>query len=141
MKPGKLGFNSIRAEAEALAGNKGAQDFVQGAAPAPAAAAAKPIRAKAGAAEARSEARPAKISSSSHGRKLILEGWLKDRAQNCGRPLQLYLRNALAEWIARHASGGKGGQQLVINYLIERGIEAVEKDYARSGTIFVSEDD
>ena len=68
--------------------------------------------------------------------KLIINGYLKHRAQRCRAPLQLYLLHELADWIDAHANGGRGGVQTVLNELIRRGIESVESDYARAGLVF-----
>jgi len=39
----------------------------------------------------------------------------------------------------RHASAGRGGNQILINYLIKRGIQAVEQEYTAHGIIFADE--
>ena len=39
----------------------------------------------------------------------------------------------------RHASAGRGGNQILINYLIKRGIQVVEEEYAESGIILADE--
>ena len=49
------------------------------------------------------------------------------------------LRNELAAWMQRHASAGRGGNQILINYLIKRGIQAVEQEYTAHGIIFADE--
>jgi len=54
--------------------------------------------------------------------------------------MQLYLRNELAAWMRRHASAGRGGNQILINYLLKRGIQAVEQEYRAQGILFVDED-
>lgn len=116
----KLGFSGIKAEAQTV--SKAAQEFVN---------AASPVLAVSESAIAVPE--PAKE------RMLVLEGYLKDRGESCQKPMQLYLRTTYAEWMQRHASSGRGGQQILINYLIRRGIEAVERDYDQNGILFATE--
>ena len=70
---------------------------------------------------------------------LVVEGHLHHRSVNCQSPMQLYLRNELAAWMQRHASAGRGGNQILINYLIKRGIQAVEQEYTAHGIIFADE--
>jgi hypothetical protein len=72
---------------------------------------------------------------------LVVEGYLKNRASACRPQQQLFLLNELADWVDSRASGGRGGVQMVINYLISRGIESVEKEHRdKGGVIFVPED-
>jgi len=120
----KQGFANIRAEAASMAADPQAQQFVNAAkvAPAfPAGSVRSPVE------EARGE------------RMLVVEGHLHHRSVNCQPPMQLYLRNELAAWMQRHASAGRGGNQILINYLIKRGIQAVEHEYAAHGIIFADE--
>ena len=120
----KQGFANIRAEAASMAADPQAQQFVNAAkvAPAfPAGSVRSPVE------EARGE------------RMLVVEGHLHHRSVNCQPPMQLYLRNELAAWMQRHASAGRGGNQILINYLIKRGIQAVEQEYTAHGIIFADE--
>ena len=117
----KQGFANIRAEAESIAADPQAQQFVN------AAHAASPVRS--------SHITPS-AESTKRERMLVVEGHLKNRNASCQPPMQLYLRNELAEWMQRHASAGRGGNQILINYLIKRGIQAVEHEYTTHGIIF-----
>jgi hypothetical protein len=120
----KQGFANIRAEAESIAADPQAQQFVN------AAQAVPPVTSspmQPSAEERRGE------------RMLVVEGHLKNRSASCQPPLQLYLRNELAAWMKRHASAGRGGNQILINYLIKRGIQAVEQEYTAHGIIFADE--
>lgn len=58
---------------------------------------------------------------------LIVEGYLKNRRE-ASSPIQLYLRHEADRWVKAHAIAGRGGQQIVLNYLIARGIAAVEAE-------------
>ena len=120
----KQGFANIRAEAASLAADPQAQQFVNAAKAAPLvpSSAFQPA-----AEEARGE------------RMLVVEGHLHHRSASCQPPMQLYLRNELAAWMHQHASAGRGGNQILINYLIKRGIQAVEHEYAAHGIIFADE--
>ena len=120
----KLGFSSIKAEAAAVSSNKAAQQFVDAAATV---ASGSVVTITTSASEPSKE------------RMLVVEGYLKDRGETCQKPIQLYLRNSYAEWMQQHASSGRGGQQILINYLIRRGIDAVERDYQQDGIIFATE--
>jgi hypothetical protein len=120
----KFGFDNIRAEAASIAANPNAQEFVN--------------TAKSGIAKAPSS--KVSLAESYKGeRKLVVDGHLKNRNQSCQPPMQLYLRNELAEWMKRHASAGRGGNQILINYLIKRGIQVVEEEYAENGIILADE--
>lgn len=121
----KLGFSSIKAEAAAVSSNKAAQEFVNAAVPAVASGSVVTITTPA--------------SEPTKERMLVVEGYLKDRSETCQKPIQLYLRNPYADWMQQHASSGRGGQQILINYLIRRGIEAVERDFGDKGIIFATE--
>lgn len=120
----KQGFANIRAEAASIAADPQAQQFVNAAQAVPPVA-ASPVRPSA-------EERKGE-------RMLVVEGHLTNRGASCQPPLQLYLRNELAAWMKRHASAGRGGNQILINYLIKRGIQAVEQEYTTHGIIFADE--
>ena len=117
-------FSNIKAEAESISANPHAQQFVN---------AAKATTSSTSSDEL-SRAEPSKRE-----RKLVVDGYLKNRNQSCQPPMQLYLRNELAEWMKRHASAGRGGNQILINYLIKRGIQAVEDEYDENGIILADE--
>ena len=121
----KQGFTNIKAEAASLAVDPQAQQFVN-------------------AAQTRTLALPAPSRSAGDNAKgermLVVEGHLKHRGISCQPPIQLYLRNELAAWMKRHASAGRGGNQILINYLIQRGIQAVEQEYSTQGILFVDAD-
>jgi hypothetical protein len=120
----KFGFGNIRAEAASIAADPNAQRFVN--------------TAKSRTASTSSDKEP--LAEPSKGeRKLVVDGHLKNRNQSCQPPMQLYLRNELAEWMKRHASAGRGGNQILINYLIKRGIQAVEEEYMEDGIILADE--
>jgi hypothetical protein len=120
----KQGFANIRAEAASMAADPQAQQFVD------AAKVASTFPAGPG--------RPS-IEEARGERMLVVEGHLHHRSVNCQPPMQLYLRNELAAWMQRHASAGRGGNQILINYLIKRGIQAVEQEYTAHGIIFADE--
>ena len=120
MTKNKLNLGSLKQQANQIAANQEAIDFVQG-------ASSKAITPQAESPEKKKE------------RKLIVEGQLKNRSQTCIKPIQLYLRNEYAAWIQNHAVAGRGGLQIMINYLVRRGIEAVEKEYTSNGMVFADE--
>ena len=120
----KQGFANIRAEAASMAADPQAQHFVNAAKVAPAFPAGS--------------GRPS-VEEARGERMLVVEGHLHHRSVNCQPPMQLYLRNELAAWMQRHASAGRGGNQILINYLIKRGIQAVEQEYTAHGIIFADE--
>ena len=120
----KQGFANIRAEAASMAAYPQAQQFVNAAKVAPAFPAGS--------------GRPS-VEEARGERMLVVEGHLHHRSVNCQPPMQLYLRNELAAWMQRHASAGRGGNQILINYLIKRGIQAVEQEYTAHGIIFADE--
>jgi hypothetical protein len=120
----KQGFANIRAEAASLARDPQAQQFVNAAQSTP------PVL---------PDDRPPGDTLKGE-RMLVVEGHLKNRSTSCEAPMQLYLRKELAAWMKRHASAGRGGNQSLINYLIRRGIEAVEQEYRTQGILFVEED-
>ncbi len=120
----KQGFANIRAEAASMAADPQAQQFVNAAKVAPAFPAGS--------------VRPS-VEEARGERMLVVEGHLHHRSVNCQPPMQLYLRNELAAWMQRHASAGRGGNQILINYLIKRGIQAVEQEYTAHGIIFADE--
>jgi hypothetical protein len=72
-------------------------------------------------------------------KKPLVEGHLRNRNESCHNPIQLYLRNELFDWIEQNATAGRGGTQIVINYLVRRGIEAVEKEFQENGIVFADE--
>lgn len=121
----RQGFANIRAEAASLAMDPQAQQFVNAAQTTPSVV---------------PEALPPPRDTLKGERMLVVEGHLKNRSTNCQPPMQLYLRNELAAWIKRHASAGRGGNQILLNYLIRRGIQAVEHEYQQQGILFVDED-
>lgn len=120
----KQGFANIRAEAASIAVDAQAQQFVN------AAHATPPVLS--------GHVRPAAERPKGE-RMLVVEGHLKNRSASCQPPMQLYVRNELAEWMHRHASAGRGGNQILINYLIKRGIQAVEHEYTTHGILFADE--
>ena len=120
----KFGFDNIKAEAASIAANPNAQEFVN--------------TAKSGA-YTTLDNKESLAESDKGERKLVVDGHLKNRNQSCQSPMQLYLRNELAEWMKRHASAGRGGNQILINYLIKRGIQVVEEEYAENGIILADE--
>ena len=120
----KQGFANIRAEAASMAADPQAQQFVNAAKVAPTFPAGS--------------GRPS-VEEARGERMLVVEGHLHHRSVNCQPPMQLYLRNELAAWMQRHASAGRGGNQILINYLIKRGIQAVEQEYTTHGIIFADE--
>lgn len=122
MRKSKIGFSSITQEATAIANNPNAKSFVE--------EADKPKPAPAN----------TLANKQSHQKMLVLEGYLKDRNVNCQRPIQLYLLNEIASWISNNVNGGRGGQQLIINYLLKKGIESVETHFQKEGVIFDSLD-
>ncbi|MGE3542189.1 MAG: hypothetical protein AB7N91_32840 [Candidatus Tectimicrobiota bacterium] len=121
----KQGFANIRAEAASLAVDPHAQQFVN-AAQSPPSGPPNPV--------------PPPVDRRKGERMLVVEGHLKNRRTSCQPPMQLYLRNELAAWMQRHASAGRGGNQILINYLLQRGIQAVEHDYRTQGILFVDAD-
>ena len=121
----KQGFANIRAEAASMAADPQAQQFVNAAKVAPTSPAGS--------------GRPS-VEEVRGERMLVVEGHLKNRSTSCQPPMQLYLRNELAAWMKRHASAGRGGNQILINYLLKRGIQAVEQEYRAQGILFVDED-
>ena len=121
----KQGFANIRAEAASLAVDPQAQQFVN------AAQAMSPVL---------PDHLPSPVDRLKGERMLVVEGHLKNRSTSCQPPMQLYLRNELAAWMKRHASAGRGGNQILINYLLKRGIQAVEQEYRAQGILFVDED-
>ncbi len=105
----KLNLSSLKAKAEA-------ESFVSAAnAPMPA--------------EAKSD------SGAAGDVRLIVEGYLKNRRDTCRPAIQFFLSNSSADWIDQHAIAGRGGAQIVLNYLIQRGIEAVERDFSEKGPV------
>lgn len=122
-----MNFGSITEQARKVASDQEAQNFVQGAK------------------NAKSEqevAVPKQAVKKTEGKaapKLVVEGYLKNRKESCGDPIQLYILNDLAKWMEDHAKAGRGGNQILINYLIRKGIEAVEEEYDDTGVIFASE--
>ncbi len=138
MTKGKLGLTSLKNEANNIVANEEARKFVQGAnltdnksvetevstPPKPPSTSSKKKKPK-----------PAKKQP-----KLVVEGQLRNRNQTCQKPIQLYIRNELAQWMEENAMAGRGGNQILINYLIKRGIESIEEEYEDSGMIFANED-
>lgn len=122
-----MNFGSITEQARKVANDQEAQNFVQGAK------------------NAKSEQKatvPKQALKKTEGKavpKLVVEGYLKNRKESCGDPIQLYILNDLAKWMEDHAKAGRGGNQILINYLIRKGIEAVEEEYDDTGVIFASE--
>lgn len=119
MSKNKLNLSSLKEQANKVATDEEAKKFVQGA-------------------KSNPESELASAEKSKE-RKLIVEGQLKNRSETCQKPIQLYLRNEHADWIDKHTVAGRGGLQITINYLVRRGIEAVEEEYEANGIIFVEE--
>lgn len=141
MTRGKLGLNSLKNEANNIVANEEARKFVQGAnltdnKPVETEASSTPSnRSKKSTSSKRKTQKPAKKQP-----KLVVEGQLRNRNQTCQKPIQLYIRNELAQWMEENAMAGRGGNQILINYLIKRGIESIEEEYEDSGMIFANED-
>lgn len=114
----KIGFDSIKVAAKEIAKNPDAQKFVKNATPS-SSTAPKP--------------------ASSNTRKLVVDGQLSNRDKTCRKPIQLYIKNDIANWIEDHCSAGRGGQQIMLNYLIRAGIEKIEQQFEESGVIFTEE--
>ncbi len=140
MTRGKLGLNSLKNEANNIVKNEEARKFVQGANLTD----NKPVETEASS----TPSNPSRKSTSSRRKtkkqakkqpKLVVEGQLRNRNQTCTKPIQLYIRNELAEWMEENAMAGRGGNQILINYLIKRGIEAIEDEYDEDGMIFANE--
>lgn len=127
MTKSKMNFSSITEQAQQLANNQDAQSFVQGA-----------NTEKKDATKQQSKPTEKKTIKKATP-KLMVEGYLKNRKESCGDPIQLYILKDLAQWMEDHAKAGRGGNQILINYLIRKGIEAVEEEYEESGIIFASE--
>lgn len=123
----KMNFGSITEQARKVASDQEAQNFVQG---------AKNAKSEQ---KATVPKQAVKKTESKTVPKLVVEGYLKNRKESCGDPIQLYILNDLAKWMEDHAKAGRGGNQILINYLIRRGIEAVETEYDDTGVIFASE--
>lgn len=122
-----MNFGSITEQARQVASDQEAQNFVQG---------AKKAKSEQDATV------PKQVVKKTEGKtipKLVVEGYLKNRKESCGDPIQLYILNDLAKWMEDHAKAGRGGNQILINYLIRKGIEAVEEEYDDTGVIFTSE--
>lgn len=91
--------------------------------------ASEPVAAAKAKAPRKPKAAPAP-EPAARGVLLIVEGYLKNRRESSS-PIQLYLKHEADEWIKAHAIAGRGGQQIVLNELIARGIAAVEAEAAR----------
>lgn len=70
-------------------------------------------------------------------KKFIVNGRLKNRQTNCGKASLIYLFNETEDWIKNHSVGS---HQAVVNHLIARGIEAIEKEFNKTGAVFVDEE-
>jgi hypothetical protein len=121
-----LGLGGIKEQALAIANSEGAQDFVKGAM-----LNTTPTKVQA--------ETPVPFQKAKKQRKLVVDGHLRNRNESCHNPIQLYLRNELFDWIEQNATAGRGGTQIVINYLVRRGIEAVEKEFQENGIVFADE--
>lgn len=75
-----------------------------------------------------------------HDTYLIVEGYLKARRETCRPPMQLYLKNDIADWIDQHTIAGRGGAQIVINYLLQRGIDAINGEYTPGNPVIAHDD-
>lgn len=141
MTRGKLGLGSLKNEANNIVKNEEARKFVQGAnltdnTPVETEPSSNPSnRSKKSTSSRRKTKKPPKKQP-----KLVVEGQLRNRNQTCQKPIQLYIRNELAEWMEENAMAGRGGNQILINYLIKRGIEAIEDEYDEDGMIFANEE-
>ena len=138
MTKGKLGLTSLKNEANNIVANEEARKFVQG---------ANLTNNKSVETEVSKPPKPTSTSSKKKKQKptkkqpkLVVEGQLRNRSQTCQKPIQLYIRNELAEWMEENAMAGRGGNQILINYLIKRGIESIEEEYDEEGMIFANED-
>ncbi|NJM67556.1 MAG: hypothetical protein HC851_18730 [Acaryochloris sp. RU_4_1] len=127
MAGSKMNFGSISEQARQVANDQDAQSFVRGA------------KNSKNELELTKPKQTTKKLSSRSTPKLVVEGYLKNRKESCGDPIQLYILNDIAQWMEDHAKAGKGGNQILINYLIRKGIKAVEQEYENTGVIFASE--
>jgi hypothetical protein len=116
-KSEKLNLGALRAKSEEIANNPEAQAFVKAAATPP----EKP----------KPQPKPA--------HKLMVIGHLQNRSERCRAPIQLHLLRESADWIDQNTLAGRGGVQASINYLIRRGIQAVEEEYQAKGQMIVDE--
>ena len=139
---GKLGLDSIKDQAIAVASDEAAQAFVKG---------AKSISEELDDSSVSSVSSAPKRENSSKKKrrkstrkkiepKLIVQGQLKNRTATCNKPIQLYVLNENMKWMDTFASTGKGGKQILINYLIKRGIQSVEEEFEKHGLIFADEE-
>ena len=135
MTTGKLGLNSLKTEANNIVANEEAQKFVQGAVR-KSEANSDSVKTK----KTRTSAKKTSHKIPKKQPKLVVEGQLRNRSQTCQKPIQLYVRNELAQWMEENATAGRGGNQILINYLIKRGIQAIEEEYEELGLIFAHDE-
>ena len=140
MRKDKLDFSGIKAEAVKIAEDEAAKNFVKGA-----------LRNNLASVLPTSDEKNTNENKERHKmlnekniikkqpKKLVVDGLLKNRNEICQKPIQLYIKKELTEWIDTYTSSGRGGQQIMLNYLIKRGIEAVEEQYKTNGIVFADE--
>ncbi|MBE9397789.1 hypothetical protein IOQ59_11025 [Pontibacterium sp. N1Y112] len=58
---------------------------------------------------------------------LMVGGQISGRKENYSKSQTYYLHNTIDEWI-RTSGKAEGNLQVIVNYLLKRGIEAVEKE-------------
>lgn len=122
MRKEKLNFKSIKEEAKKLANNESAKKFIKGARK-----------------DTDKNSEHEDLEYSEKTIKLVVEGLLKNRNRICQKPMQFYIKKEVMAWINRHTATGRGGQQIMLNFLIKKGIEAIEKEYEDSGVVFAKE--
>lgn len=61
--------------------------------------------------------------------KLITEGVLKENTTKHLERLNIFFKKEHMHWIECNVVLGKGGRQVALNYIIGRGIEAIDKEY------------
>lgn len=142
MTKGKLGLNSLKNEANNIVANEEARKFVHGANLTDNKSVETEVSSTLSNASKKSTSSKRKTQKPAKKQpKLVVEGQLRNRGKTCQKPIQLYVRNELAEWIEENAMAGRGGNQILINYLIKRGIEAIEEEYDEDGMIFANENE
>ena len=117
MRKQKMDFRSIKEESAKIADDVSAKEFIKGAQESKS---PDPIKFKV------EEQKKKEI-------KLVVEGLLKNRSETCQKPIQFYIKKDLMEWINKHATSGRGGQQIMLNFLIKKGIEFIECEYMNNG--------
>lgn len=129
-KKNKLGLDAITKQAMDIANNPEAQKFVRSAA---AFSGVTP--------ELPKEEKAVQMNLVKKGEKIekkfIVNGRIRNRQTNCGKASLIYLFNEIEEWIKKHSVGS---HQAVVNHLVAKGIEAVEKEFKKTGAVFVDEE-